>query len=418
MAKHPPPWLFGIVGIPYGAGGAFVGLIMPFMADAAHIDIDQIGWFVTLLFVPPMIQFLYAPIVDIGPKRKYWLIIVSVLGAASFAAAFAMPLPASKTAYLVFAFFGQMLTGLTGSCNGGLLALTMPDELRGRASAWLNVGNLTGGSGAAWLTNWLLNRGVSTTIVGLVFAAMIVLPSLAILIVDEPKRHWRSVHEVFGDMWRSVRTVLFSKSGLTGIALCLSPVGTAALANFFSGMGSAFGADKDLVATCTGAATGIPSAIGAAVCGWLCDRYNRRGLYLLSGAMTAVVGIGLALVPRTPDTYLWGVMTYALVTGFCYSAFTATILETIGQGGAAASTQYALFVAAGNIAIGYTGFINTRFGGKVALPDGTTRPDVGGVITSDAALNLIGVAVLAFVFWRLGSFGKSRHKPATSPTAA
>ena len=30
------------------------------------------------------------------------------------------------------------------------------------------------------------------------------------------------------------------------------------------------------------------------------------------------------------------------------------------------------------------------------------------MITSDAVLNLLGVAVLGFVFWKLGSFGKER----------
>ena len=126
--------------------------------------------------------------------------------------------------------------------------------------------------------------------------------------------------------------------------------------------------------------------------------------------MTAVCGIVMALAPHNDDTYLWGVMTYALITGFCYSAFTATVLETIGQGGKAASTQYALFVAAGNVAIAYVGFVDTRFGGKEPLPDGGTRPLVEHVIASDAALNLIGVAILGFVFWKLGSFGRARHR--------
>jgi len=31
------------------------------------------------------------------------------------------------------------------------------------------------------------------------------------------------------------------------------------------------------------------------------------------------------------------------------------------------------------------------------------------VVASDAVLNLIGVAILGLVFWRLGSFGKWRH---------
>ncbi|HUJ59256.1 MAG TPA: MFS transporter [Kofleriaceae bacterium] len=411
MARsHPPPWLFGIVGIPYGVGGAFVGIVMPFLANRAKIDIDVIGWFVTLLFVPPMIQFLYAPVVDVGPKRKHWLVIVSAVGAACFAAAFMMPLPASKNAFLVFGFLGQLITGLTGSCNGGLLALTMPDDKRGQASAWLNIGNLSGGALAAWGTIELVRRDTPPLLVGLVYAAMIVAPAIPILVVDEPDRVRRPAGVVFSEMLRSVGKVLGSKEGVTGIALCLSPVGTAALANYFSGMQDAFGASDRLVGITSGPANVVATAVGAAVCGWLCDFTNRRAMYLLSGLLTALCGIAMALAPRTSATYFWGVILYALVTGFCYSAFTAVVLETIGEGGEAASTRYALFVAAGNAAIAYVGFVDTRFGGT-ELIQGKPHPVVSGVITTDALLNIAGVVALGLVFWRLGSFGKSRHKP-------
>lgn len=416
-AHHPPPWLFGIVGIPYGVGGTFVGIVMPFLASRAKIDIDEIGWFVTLLFVPPMIQFLYAPVVDVGPKRKHWLVIVSVLGAACFMGSFLAPLPDHKLAFLLFAFFGQLVTGLTGSCNGGLLALTMPDEKRGKASAWLNIGNLSGGGVAAWATIEMLRRGVDPIVIGLVFGAMIIVPALAILTVDEPTRERRSWRQVFTDMIRSVREVLFSKQGLTGIALCISPVGTAALANYFSGMKDAFGASEKLVGFVSGPANVVLTAIGAAIGGWLCDAYNRRSMYLISGALTAACGIGMAVAPHSSDTYLWGVMTYALITGFCYSAFTASVLETIGQGGKAASTQYALFVAAGNVAIAYVGFVDTRFGGHEKLADGTTRPVVENVIATDAILNIVGVIVLTIAFWKLGSFGKRRRAKKAAPAS-
>lgn len=407
-AKHPPPWLFGIVGIPYGVGGSFVGVVMPFLAARAKLDIDTIGWFVTLLFVPPMIQFMYAPIVDVGPRRKHWLIIVSIIGAACFAGAFVMPLPDHELEFLLCGFFGQMITGLTGSCNGGLLATTMPDEKRGQASAWLNIGNLSGGALAAWATIEMLSADVPDWMIGIAYGAMIVAPAFAILVVDEPKRERREIGKVFGDMFESVGAVLFSKKGITGILLCISPVGTAALANYFSGMKDAFGASDRLVGFVSGPANAVLTAGGAAIGGFLCDRLNRRMLYLVSGGMTAAVGIVMAIMPRTDDTYLWGVMTYALVTGFCYSAFTATVLETIGEGGKAASTQYAMFVAAGNAAIAYVGFVDSRFGITEKGADGKDLPNVTGVIQSDATLNIIGVVVLSFVFWKLGMFVKQK----------
>ena len=400
MAKHPPPWLFGVSGIPYGVVGSFAGSVMPYLTRRAGIDVDNIGWYGGLLLVPPMLQFLYAPIVDVGPSRRIWLIIVSLIGAASLVVACMMPLPEHTTLFLAFAVGAQLVSGLVGSCNGGLLAVTMPDEMRGKAAAWLNIGNLSGGGLSATIAIWMTGNDVEPIYIGLTLASMMVLPSLAILYVVEPPRtNIDSVRKVFGQTYKDIRAVLFSKTGITGILLCLSPVGTAALTNYFTGIADDYGASPDLVASTSGLAAVGLTALGAWGGGWLCDRYNRRLLYLASGLLTAVCGLAMMLSPRSPATYAWGVMLYALITGFCYSAFTATVLETIGKGGKAASAQYALFVAAGNAAIAYVGVIDTRF---------HKAHGVEGVVGSDAGLNVIGVVVLGIVFWRLGLMARDK----------
>jgi len=194
--------------------------------------------------------------------------------------------------------------------------------------------------------------------------------------------------------------VLRSRAGLTGIALSASPVGTAALANFFSGMSQPYRVEATTVAWVTGVGTVGLNAAGAFLGGYLCDRYNRRVLYLAAGVLTALCGIAMAGAPHTEAAYVIGVSTYGLITGFCYAAFTAYVLETIGESDRTAATKYSLFTAASNLAIAYVGWIDTRF---------DERYGVSGVVMSDAALNLIGAAVLAIVFWRLGSFGKWRH---------
>src|SRR5205807_338704 len=79
-----------------------------------------------------------------------------------------------------FAFFAQLFTGLTGSCNGGLLAMTMPDELRGQTAGWFNAGNLSGGGLGAWLALVLLGSDVPPILVGIVYAVMTFAPALAI----------------------------------------------------------------------------------------------------------------------------------------------------------------------------------------------------------------------------------------------
>ena len=407
--KVPPPWLFAISGIPYGVGGSFGALVMPYLAKKAGMDLDDIGIYGTLLLVPPMLQFLYAPIVDIGMGRRHWLILVSLLGALCFFSALQMDLTIHRERewFLALAVAGQLISGLSGSCNGGLMAQLMPDRLRGKASAALNVGNLSGGAIAGSLIILLIGEGYDTRLVGLVLVVMMMAPAMAILAVVEPARILgRTISQLFGGMFRDVGKVLFSRTGATGIALCLSPVGTAALTNYFTGMAPDYGASSWEIAITAGPASAFVNAVGALGGGILCDHWNRRAVYLLSGFLTAVCGLVMMVCPRTEMTYLVGGTMYALITGLCYAAFTATVLETIGKGGENASTQYALFVAAGNAAIAYVGLVDTQF---------STNHGVEGVLGSDAVLNIAGVVVLGAVFAGLGYFKSLRHTPHVPP---
>lgn len=403
-AKSPPPYIFGLTAIPYGVSGGFTAVIMPYMADHAGLKLEAIGWFVTLLFVPPIVQFLYAPIVDVGLGRRQWLILLSLLGAACFFGALQMRLPDDTVPFLALAVAGTLISGLTGSCNGGLMSQLVPDHQRGQASAALNVGNLSGSALSGALIAWMIGHDYDLQLVGAALVVMMVLPAFSVLLIDEPPRLvTRTVSQLFGGMIRDVGKVMFSRVGITGILLCLSPVGTAALTNYFAAMGSKYGATTGEVAILTGPVSALLSGAGALGGGILCDRVNRRAVYLLSGVLTALCGLGMMLSPRNEWTFVVGGTVYALITGLCYSAFTATVLETIGTGGENASMQYALFVSAGNAAIAYVGLADTRF---------SDHYGVEGVCGSDALLNIAGVVILGTVFWFLGYFKSLRHTPA------
>lgn len=423
MPGAPRPWIFALTGIPYGVAGSFIGVVMPYLADRAGIDLESIALYVTLLFVPTFFQFLYAPVVDFGPRRRTWLVIVSVVAAGALFAACQMHLPEQRSAFLALAFIGQLVSGLVGSCNGGLMATTMSDAQRGKAGAWYNVGNLSGGGISAAVAVYMTGHGYSEAAVGGALAAMMIGPSLVALTIDEPPRPREgTLGKTLRGLVGEVKDVLWTRAGLTGLALCLSPVGTAALVNSFAAIARDY-VRADLATQLAAlpaaqaaqlldrevssvlAFVGGPlgqglTALGALVGGLACDRTNRRAMYLLSGALTAVVGLGMAVSPAGRVTFMVGALTYALVTGFCYSAFTATVLETIGDDTRSAATRYSMFTAAGNVAIAYVGLVDSKF---------KASHGVSGVVASDAILNLAGVAVLGFVFWRLGSFGKSRH---------
>ncbi|HEV7557651.1 MAG TPA: hypothetical protein VGO00_19435, partial [Kofleriaceae bacterium] len=133
-----------------------------------------------------------------------------------------------------------------------------------------------------------------------------------------------------------------------------------------------------------------------------------------SGALTAVCGLAMSVAPHTQSAYAFGVCAYYLVMGMCFASFTATVLETIGHGDAAAATKYTLFTAAGNVAIAYVNLIDTRFYDPHKIGE-ITYGNVDGLFQSDALLNLGGVVVLGAVFWKLGSFGKTKHPPEQLP---
>jgi hypothetical protein len=70
--------MFALPYIAYGVVGGFQGI-----ADAvprAHkggVEMDAIGWFTLITFFPPIVQFLYAPLVDVWLPRRHWLLIVA-----------------------------------------------------------------------------------------------------------------------------------------------------------------------------------------------------------------------------------------------------------------------------------------------------------------------------------------------------
>lgn len=395
--KHPPPWLFGATGIAYGVCPGFAATTLPFFARKAGISVEHIGWYGTALMFPPVVQFLYSPIVDIGPKRKHWLLIVATLGAVCLAGALTMPLPAHVDAFFGLTFAGQAISGLVGSCNGGLLASTLPDNRRGAASGWYNLGNLTGGALGAWLTLAMAHR-FSPLTVGAALAALMILPALMILTVDEPARQPRPAREVFVGLWRDVARVARSRPGWSGMLFCISPVGTAALLNYFAALAPDYHASDGMVGFINGPVNGLVTGVGSLVGGYVCDRVNRRAMYLLSGGLTAVAGLSMMAMPMAPMTYAVGVSAYLLVAGFCYAAFSSVVLESIGQGGAAAATQYALFVSAGNCAIGYVGWVDTRF---------HDRFGARGLLGVDAALNVAGIIALTILFRVFGAGRKT-----------
>jgi MFS transporter, PAT family, beta-lactamase induction signal transducer AmpG len=166
----------------------------------------------------------------------------------------------------------------------------------------------------------------------------------------------------------------------------------------FGGLAKDFNASDGMVAFVNGPASALLTAAGSLLGGYLCDRLHRRWAYVASGALTTMCGLGMMAFPLSPMNYAVGVSIYLFVSGICYAAFSAVVLEAVGRAGDAASTQYTLFTSAGNAAIGYVAWLDTRFNHTF----GPKAP-----LGTDAILNVVGIVFFVAVLYLVRNRGSA-----------
>lgn len=175
---------------------------------------------------------------------------------------------------------------------------------------------------------------------------------------------------------------------MIGLAFFLSPVGAAAVGNLISGVGPDYQASGTEVAWITGAAGGVFTGLGAALGGFICHHLQRTTAYSLAGILAALCGAWLMLGPATPFTYGAGYAAYALSTGVAYTAFTALVLDVLGQRHRGAATGYSVLNALGTLPVVYMTWLDGV---------GYKHAGVRGLMGVDAAANGVAGLILLLV---------------------
>lgn len=396
-APQPPPWLFGLTNIPFGVSGGYTSVAMPFILRQAGVPVATIGAVAAAVLIPLSFQFLWAPVLDFGLRRRTWLMITAALGSLLLSLSLLLPLPSQLFAFEACCVLGQALSGLVSSCNGALIATHVPGAFHGRASGWLNAANLGGNAVGGGLVVGLLHmygpHAAAAAVALTTFA-----PSLAVLRLAEQRRQPRRAREHVSHMLRDLWSTARSRRGWTGILFCLAPVSTPALLDLFSAVADDYHTGDRTVEFTMGYGSGLLTAAGALLSGRLLDRVNRRAAYLLSGALIAAVDVAMAYAPQTPSTYVAGTLAYSLVAGLCFAAFSAVVLEIIADADRSAAAQYTLFDAAGNLATSYLAWFD---GLGYAFYRGRHLPGASGMLLTDAAMNVAGVGALGLLMWLL-----------------
>jgi len=365
---------------PFGISSGYVGVTLAFLLARSGLSTLEVTTIIAGTLWVQTWKVLWAPVVDTVGNPKLWY----GLGAAGIGATMlAMSvLPATARgapAITVLALVSSAASTLVSMSSEIFLAQCVPAEMRGRASGWAQAGNV-GGSGVGGGLGLLLAEHFSQPWVSGAALAAICLVCWGCVRFVPAARRTRSVPRyldalrgVVRDVWEVAR----SRVGILALILMVLPIASGAAP--WSAIAGEWGAGADLVAVVNGIVGGLAAAAGALVGGYLCDRMSAGRAYCVFGLVAGAVCVGMAWWPRTPAAFVVFTLAYSAAVGCGFAAYSAIVLDAIGQRSAA--TNFNLMSAVANVPLAvmtsFDGWVHDRFGtvamlyGELLLPAAT-----------------------------------------------
>ena len=394
--RTPAPWLFAIAALPYGAFNGVIALALPYLLRSDRVTLPQIASALAVIQSPAIWYFLWAPIVDLRFRKRTWVLLLAVASAICATAALHFGVATGLSAITTLFVIGSILNQPISSALGGLVSTVMPEKLQSRTAGWGQAGNLGGGALAGGLALWVSVRWPGAAMAAVV-GALVALPALIVLAIDEPRRAPASVATRMAGVRTELAEMVRRREVWFAFLLFVSPAGSGALTALFPAAAVEYGASAGAVIWAVGVGGAALMAGGALAGGFVCERYDRWLIYPAVGVMAALSAGVMALMPLTPTTFILGSLSYALVTGFSYSAFMAIALELLGSESAGPGTQFTLCIAATNAPMVYMlwidGAAHARFG-------------VHGMLIADAVANGVAGILLVVAAWRYRARGR------------
>ncbi|HTT56991.1 MAG TPA: MFS transporter [Opitutaceae bacterium] len=385
----PHPLVFTVLIAPFGATFGFVSVALAFLATRDGLTVQQGAELIAVGMLPNVWKFFWAPIGDTTLSRKRWYLVSCLVCAAGMFAMAAVPLgPATLRLVQVVILLTSVAATFLGFAVEAMVAHLTPPADRGRVSGWFQAGNLGGTGIGGGVGLWLLINLRHGWEAGLILA-LLTLACVALLprLPEVPAESRgtslaRAVRNVAVDLWAVAR----SRDGVLSAVLCFVPVGTGAAAGVLaqSVVAAHWRAGAGEVELVQGVLNGIVSMAGCLLGGYGCRFFGARPAYAAFGALMAAVTFAMAFAPATPSVYVVGSLVYALVTGFCYAAFSAFVLDAIGAGNAA--TKYNGYASLSNFPIWYMGLV---------LAAAETRLGPMGMLLTESACGVLGIACFA-----------------------
>jgi MFS family permease len=349
--KDPHPALFLILMSPFGIATGYMTITLGFQLGHNGVPAGVFAAIPAAALGPQVIKVLWAPIVDITLTSKWWYIIGAA--AEGLAILVCSTSPATRAAVpfltllMVIASFASTFTSMASET----MMASLHNDLKGAASGWGQAGNFAGLGVGGGLGLFLVQHVSQSWVSGAALFALCMACALGLFFVGEPDRlHTRpSLLLTLGQVVQDVWAMLTSRLGLLCGLIMLLPIGTSAASNLWAAIAGDWRAGADTVSLSQGALAGVLTAVGCLAGGYACDRIDRKTAYCLFGVLVSVSLVAMALAPRTPTMFMIFTLSYAVITGACYAAYSAVVLEAIGHG--AAATKFNLMASIANVPV-------------------------------------------------------------------
>jgi hypothetical protein len=387
--RWPTSWLFSLLILPLGiivVGFNFTAL--PFLLAQAGVSVDRIASIGSIINLPGVVGFLFAPVVDIKLRRRTWL----ALGTFGTALSTCLYFPLIGASHLILMtgliLVGGLTTFLVSAACGGLMVKTLSQSAQSKAAAWIMAGQLGGGALGAAFILWLAAR-VSMATVGVCLGGLVMLPGFLPFTIPEPlpaTSLWFQGRLV--QIGRELWSIICCPQRRWSTLLLLAPGGTGAAQSLLPAVASHYGVGTSGVVWMNGVGGGVMLGLGSLSGALIPGDWDRRLIYAAAGLANAIAGLVL-LVANQPSIYLVGTVFYLLTEGLCWARSTALMVEIVGVETCDASTVYSVLNAIVTLPLLYMirldGWGFDRFG---------TR----GLLWMDAAGNLLMFTAVAVVF--------------------
>lgn len=393
-----PAWVTGIL---YGGTyNGFASVSLSQLMPEHGVTLGRTADMIALILTASYVSFLLTPLVDCALPRRVWAGLLAITAAACLC--FSVPMLAAAaengghgphaTALMLVVFFGYLCNQMYTSTIGGMVPNLVRPSQHSAASAWLNISYLalTGAGGA--LSVWEV-RNLPTSVAMFTVPIPILLGATPLFFIPKedrvPRRVGEAMRKLFSDLWETAR----QPSYLFALLVFVIPSATFALQNLFGGMGADFHASPELTNLSVGLLFTIACAIGAAIGGPLSNRFDRRFLFIAPAMVAALGSLAMAFGPKTPWVFAGGLFFYNLMAGINYTATSALVFQIVGKNNPLSATQYAVSIAACNLAIAGSVFMDGK---------GASHLGARGALITDALLSLVlGTLVLSLV-WKFG----------------